>query len=115
MNILELEKLGGLVSEEPVVQRVTWDRIDNGEQETVEFDVGVIRLSFTQIEKIQRMEAGRNKNAELIALCIKFGDGSGRYEQKLSYEQACRIEPTLALQLSYVIVEVNNLEQKTKK
>lgn len=115
MNIADLEKLGGLVSEEPVIRKISWTHFQGEEEKTEDFEAGIVRLSFSQIEEIQKQDTNKIKTAEFISLCVRFPDDNGRYEQRLTYEQACRLAPTLAYALSTAIVETNNLDHKTKK
>lgn len=97
MDLKQLQAVGGLVDETdylPVTK--DWETPDG---ETVSIDFFVRRQSFASVEKFwQEQEnagkTGRSANAMLIASCVRLGKNG---EQELTYKDACRLNPSLAL------------------
>jgi hypothetical protein len=104
MKLQELRELGGFVPVEPVERTVTWTRTINGEEKSDSFTVLVKRQSFGTIERLLLTENDdRSRSARFLAESILLGDGKDR----LSYEDAYRLEPSLAAALIDAVNAVN--------
>lgn len=95
MNLQQLREAGGIVSPDPVKKTVSWD----GKK----FDVFVIRQSFGTVESLVQGLDGRSRSASLIASFIRLGDDAS---EKLTYEDAYQLHPTLAGEFVRVVNEV---------
>lgn len=92
MNLEQLKSLGGIVGQEPVTAAVEW----KGQQ----FDVRIRKLSYGTVETL-RNTGGDAFNTHLLAACVVLGD------DPLSYEDAFRLDPTLAAALLAAINTVH--------
>lgn len=110
MDIKQLNSLGGFVSQVPKKVSKTWTH--NNEDFDIEFFV--IKQSFGQVERIYLSNNSdnttRSRASELISEFIRLGkDGS----ERLTYEQAYSLEPSLAGVFMEAINE-NLLEKKAE-
>lgn len=136
MNLEQLRDSGGLVSEQPVKTEITWRReTEEGEQETITCDIHVVRLGYGDYERLfiplqqhlakkgdgQQDEDGpqhfdedsrRSLNAELIALSVRLGD---EVNERLTYDMAYRLVPSLATAMLGAIHRVNRSSKKKIK
>lgn len=115
MKKSELVKVGGLISSEPVTVKAVWKRPVAGKDEELEFSVGVIRPAFDEMEQVLIIKDDKNRTATLISLCIRLEGDKGKFDQKLTYEEACRLEWNLVSALVDAIKSVNNIGPKEKK
>lgn len=95
MNLAEIKAAGGFIPAEPLKVPVQW----GGHQ----FDVYVKRLSFGDVEEL--FTAGdRSKSARMIAASVLLGED----REPISYEDAYRLDVTLASKLIEAINKVNS-------
>lgn len=108
MNLTELKAMGAVVDLAPVRKSVEWTHKDeHGEERTVTFDVFITRLSFGMIDRLSKVNsADRSSNAELIAASVRLGEDA---EERMPYDIAFSLHPSLALELVRAIGEVNKL------
>lgn len=108
MDLKSLKDAGGIVPSALVKRSVTWERDDG---EVLTFDIFVRRLSFGDVERVlQDEERGRSRVANLIAMAVRLGEEGS---ERLSYDDAFQLEPTLAKVFANAVSEVNELG-KTK-
>lgn len=104
MKVSELRALGGFVPAEPVEREVTWTRTVDGEEKSDTFTVAIVRQSFGTIERLLMAENDeRSRSARFLSESILLGGG----KEKLSYEDAYRLELTLANALIEAVTAVN--------
>lgn len=86
MNLEQLKAAGGFVAPEPVKQTVTW--------EGHTFDLWIRRRSFAEFEKLMVIQAEgvKAQGALMLSTFVLLGDE----HEPLSYEDAERLEPSLA-------------------
>jgi hypothetical protein len=112
MKVSELRELGGFISAEPVERTVTWTRTENGEEKSDSFSVLIRRQSFGSIEKLLLAENDdRSRSARFLSESVLLGDG----EERLTYEDAYRLAPSLAAVLIEAVAEVNGTGRDTAK
>jgi hypothetical protein len=105
MDLAELQKIGGFVPLEPVTTDVTWTPPE-GDQVT--FTVLVKRLSAGSLERLWTdARKDRSHSAMLIAESVLLG------EERLTYEQAFQLAPSLATALLDCIDRVNPQKKQT--
>lgn len=104
MDLKELTAKGGFVASEPVKKEVEWVKTVDGQEETIKFDVFVKRHSFGVIEKFFSGGEDKSKAAAYIAESILMGE---KANQRMTYDQAFQLDPTLASCFIKVINEVN--------
>lgn len=104
MNLRELKARGGLVSTLPIPKEIEWTHNDpdTGEEVTEKFTVGIVKVAFGVLERVWDAPDNHGKNATLISLTV---DWAG---ERLSYEDAYQLDPTLAGELVKAIREVRN-------
>lgn len=112
MDLKQLKAAGGLVSNLPTPVKRTWET-PNGESLEIEFFV--LRQSFGQAERLylatSEERKDRSRTSELIAEVIRLGkDGS----EKMSYEDAYMLEPSLAKVFLDAITETQLQSKKAK-
>lgn len=113
MNLTELMKAGGFVSEVPVKKEIVWKRkTDDGVESETTFDVFVRRQSFGAIEAIYGNEADRSKMARYICESIRLGD---KGVDEIPYEKAVMLDPGLGTLLVKAINEVNGIGSDAPK
>lgn len=113
MDLKQLKAAGGLVSDRPTPVKKTWIT-PNGE--SIEIDFFVLRQSFGQAERLYLSSTEENKGlsrtSQLISEVIRLGkDGS----ESLSYEDAYRLDPSLARVFMDAITEVSVSSAKKEK
>jgi hypothetical protein len=121
VNLDQLKSAGGIVSDKPVRQEIVWNRTtDEGVEETLTFDVYVVRLAYGDYEQLYMpttrtvddddAEPERHSlQSELISLCIRLGENA---DERLTYEQAYRLQPGLAAAMIRAINKVMGKAQK---
>lgn len=99
MNLAELRNAGGFVAAEPVKFLVEWREFS--------FDVWVKRLSFGDVENLYEQD-DRSRSARMIATAILLGEN----KEEISYEDAYRLDVSLAAKLIDAFNKVNGFDQK---
>jgi hypothetical protein len=114
MKLADLKAKGGCIDLTPVRKSVTWKHIDEGGEEVIDtFDVWVSRLSFGVIDRLSKLNSTeRSSNAELIAASVRLGDNG---EERLTYEIAYGLNPSLALELVRAVADVNKLNETEER
>ncbi len=99
MNLAELIAAGGIVPDELVPETLTW----NGQTVAVK----VKRLGYGEVEReiLARTADQTSNTAWLIAASIRLGDGT----ERLTYEQAYRLDAELFKAMSEAVTRVNSL------
>lgn len=97
MDLQWLQDSGGIVPQVPVTKEVSWTHLNpEGDEVTDTFSVRVKRLTVGELERLWA-EAGKNPgrshSATMLSETVILGDEG---EERLSYEQAFRLDPTLA-------------------
>lgn len=97
MDLKQIKAIGGIVSDTDM-EKVTkeWETPDG---QKVDVSFFVLRQSFAGVERIWKEQesqdkTGRSANAALISQTVRLGS---KGQQVISYEDACRLHPTLAL------------------
>lgn len=105
MNLKDLKSKGGFVSSKPVEKKVVWTRKVDGEEVSDEFTVLIKPMSYGDIERIfvDPKDQERSRTAAMISDCVLLADG----KERLSYEDAYQLAPSLANALTKAINEVN--------
>ena len=108
MNLADLEALGAFVSARPVRRQVTWKQSEalDGAHKEVTVDAWILPLSFGLIDtlSVPGVDA-QSQKAVLISRAVVDENG----KSVLTYEQAYRLKPSLAIALYAAIAEVNRL------
>lgn len=102
MNLEQLTQEGGFVDAALVKKRITWHKSKG--QPPVQFDVHIEPQPFGVVEKIMSLEDGQSRSAHVIALAVRLGEGGA---ERMTYDQAYRLAPSLAWALVGAINEVN--------
>lgn len=97
MDLKHLKAIGGLITDDDKTKVTKQWETPTGEKVDVSFFV--LRQSFSSVEKIWKEQenqdkTGRSANASLISTVVRLGEDG---KQVISYEDACRLDPTLAL------------------
>lgn len=113
MDLKQLKAAGGLVSDRPTPVKKTWETPGG---ESLEIDFFVLRQSFGQAERLYlsttEERKDRSRTSELISEVIRLGkDGS----EKMSYEDAYKLEPSLARVFLDAITETQVASAKKEK
>ena len=105
MNLKELKSKGGFVSSKPVEKTILWTRSVDGVEVSDEFTVQIKPMSYGDIERIfiDPKDADRSRTAALIAESVILSDG----KERLSYQDAYQLAPSLARALADAVSEVN--------
>lgn len=113
MKLSELKDLGGIVSAAPVRRDLTWNRLsDDGAKSLSDvFTVHILRPSYGTIERTFS-GVDRSRSAALISELVLFGDAP-EFE-RISYEDAFQLQPSLALLFTEAIKEVRQSETPEK-
>lgn len=74
-----------------------------------EFDVGIIRPAFDEMERVLTIKDDKNRTATLISLCVRLEGENGKFDQTLTYDEACRLEWNLVRSLVDAIKATNNI------
>lgn len=101
MNLKQLKEQGGFVDDKPAKEHVTWTR---GDGEKISFDVHVVRQPFGVVDEVLKTSDGRSQSARMISNCIRLGDDG---KERLTYDDAFGLDPTLAFCLIAAINRVN--------
>lgn len=113
MKLSDLQARGGFVVGGLIPREIVWPHTIDGEEVTDIFTVFVERLSFGVIERAvnsmgnQRDDVDRSVSAALIAAAIRLGDNG---EERLTYDQAYALNPSLAKLLANAVNEVNEFQ-----
>lgn len=107
MDLKQLKAKGGIVTAVPVPKEVTWIHRDETTGESIEdvFTVHILKQSFGSIERLFLGAADRSRSAAFIAACVLFGEGG---KERISYEDAFQLDPSLAAALVVAANEVNS-------
>jgi hypothetical protein len=99
MRLADLLAAGGIVPDDLVKREVVWD---NGVAE-----VSIKRMGYGEVEKaiLSRTADQTSNSAWLIASCVYLDDGN----ERLSYDQAYWLHPSLFKALSEAVTEVNDM------
>lgn len=101
MDLKELQAQGGFVDDKPIKEPVAWTR---GDGEKISFDVHVVRQPFGVVDEVLKTTDGRSQSACMISNCIRLGKEG---KERLTYEHAFGLDPTLAFCLIAAINRVN--------
>lgn len=105
LDLVKLSKIGGLITGKATPRPVSWVTTnENGEEVTYEFIVGVVKLGLAATERIWAAPSSDSRWAMLIHETIRLGDD---FKQRIPYEDACRLEPSLFHALSAESSKVN--------
>lgn len=99
MNLAEIRNAGGFVSDEPVKSEIEWKKH--------RFDVWVKRLSFGDVEAIYANDDS-SRSARLISSAVLLGEN----KEPITYDDALRLDVSLATKLIEALNVVNSLDQK---
>jgi len=103
ISIDQLQQQGGFVDETPVEKTIQWK--PPGAKKAVSSTIMVARQSFGEVEESLNDVAERRGGAQMISMCVRLGaDG----KERLSYEQAYNLHPSLAWAMVKAINEVNS-------
>lgn len=98
MNLADLKAAGGIVTGELVSRSITWADMT--------FTILVKRLSYGEVERSVYDPADtRSRNAAMLSESVRLGDDGS---EALSYEDAYRLDPSLALAMLTVVRDVND-------
>ena len=116
MDLKQLRARGAFIPLAPVVRTVTWTRNDEaGEPVTDTFDVHVVKHSAGSIDRL-RSDAASNPDRLwgplFLSESIRLGDDGA---ERLSYEDAFRLDPGLARMLIDEINAVNSTGEAAAK
>lgn len=115
MNLEELKRRGAFVSAAPVPKEVSWTHVVDGEEVTDTFTIHVRRRSYGSVERVlaaSMSDDGRSMSAAFIAESLLLGDDGS---ERISYEDAYQLDPSLAAVLVDAINEVNGLGRAEPK
>lgn len=97
MNLSEIKAAGGFIPAEPVKVPVEWKEY--------KFDVFVKRLSFGDVEGLFAAD-DRSRSARMIASAILLGEN----KEPISYDDAYRLDVSLASKLIEAFNSVNGVQ-----
>ncbi|AMO37165.1 phage tail assembly chaperone family protein, TAC [Thauera humireducens] len=97
MNLAELKNVGAFIPAEPVKVPVEWKGYT--------FDVWVKRLSFGDVESLFAAD-DRSRSARMIAAALLLGEN----KEPISYEDAYRLDVSLASKLIEAFNSVNGVQ-----
>lgn len=105
INLSQLKEIGGVLTGEAVPREVVWKRTDeDGNEVENTFTVGVVKLGIAATERIWAQSESKSRWATLIHETIRLGNG---FKDRISYEDACNLEPSLFNALSEASNVVN--------
>ena len=108
ITIESLSQNGGIVSDELVQKTVKWKQ-DGGDMSG---EVFVKRLCIGDVERAQTIRAAADDKqsyyAFILSTAIRLGDGS----EQLTFEQAYKLSPQIAVAFHNAYVEVNEGDSK---
>jgi len=117
MKLSDLKSLGGFVDPVPVKKELTWDRIGpDGKDASDVFTVHIRRLGFGLVERTLKddpLEPDRSRTARIIAEAVLLGDAPNF--ERISYEDAFNLEPSLAMLFTKAIQEVTRKGEEAKR
>lgn len=102
MDINDLKKIGAIYTNKPEKKTIKWNNCG----EDVEFTVFVCKLPYGDIERILKAES---YTIALISEGLRLGDNGN---ERLSYEEAAMLDPSLANLFVQAINEVNTRDKK---
>ena len=97
MNLSEIKAAGGFIPAEPVKVPVEWKEY--------KFDVFVKRLSFGDVEALFAAD-DRSRSARMIAAAVLLGEN----KEPITYEDAYRLDVSLASKLIEAFNSVNGVQ-----
>lgn len=97
MNLSEIKAAGGFIPAEPVQVPVEWKEY--------KFDVWVKRLSFGDVESLFAAD-DRSRSARMIAAALLLGEN----KEPISYDDAYRLDVSLASKLIEAFNSVNGVQ-----
>lgn len=97
MNLSEIKAAGGFIPAEPVQVPVEW--------KDYKFDVWVKRLSFGDVESLFAAD-DRSRSARMIAAAVLLGEN----KEPISYDDAYRLDVSLASKLIEAFNSVNGVQ-----
>lgn len=97
MNLQEIKAAGGFIPAEPVKVPVEWKEY--------KFDVWVKRLSFGDVESLFAAD-DRSRSARMIAAALLLGEN----KEPISYDDAYRLDVSLASKLIEAFNSVNGVQ-----
>lgn len=97
MNLSEIKAAGGFIPAEPVKVPVEWKEY--------KFDVWVKRLSFGDVEGLFAAD-DRSRSARMIAAAVLLGEN----KEPISYDDAYRLDVSLASKLIEAFNSVNGVQ-----
>lgn len=97
MNLSEIKAAGGFIPAEPVKVPVEWKEY--------KFDVWVKRLSFGDVESLFAAD-DRSRSARMIAAALLLGEN----KEPISYDDAYRLDVSLASKLIEAFNSVNGVQ-----
>lgn len=97
MNLSEIKAAGGFIPAEPVQVPVEW--------KDYKFDVWVKRLSFGDVESLFAAD-DRSRSARMIAAALLLGEN----KEPISYDDAYRLDVSLASKLIEAFNSVNGVQ-----
>ena len=110
MDLKTLRDRGAFVPAAPVTREVSWTHADeNGEQVTDTFTVHVIRHSAGSIERLRSelvSDPSRLWEFLLVSASLRLGDDAS---ERLTYDEACALDPGLARVLADAITSANSI------
>lgn len=116
MDLKTLRDRGGFVPAAPVAREVTWTHADeNGQRVTDTFTVHIVRHSAGAIERLRDQHAAdpsRLWGCLLVSESLRLGDDAS---ERLTYEEACALDPDLARVFADTITAVNSLGRASAK
>lgn len=105
MKFSDLQQNGAFLDAVPVTKSVTWTREDG---EAFTFDVGIRRMSMGDWERVMVHEDSEKSASARILSTVLVLEGGDR----LTYDQAYQLHPTLARVLLDAHNEVNRRPEK---
>jgi len=116
MDLKTLRERGGFVPSAPVAHEVSWAHAnENGEQVTDTFTVYVVKHSAGSIERLRAEAASdlsRLWGPLFLSASLRLGDDAS---ERLTYDEACALDPALARALVDAIAAVNGTGEGAAK
>lgn len=107
MNLQQLKKKGGVVTDALVKKEVVWKHLgENGEEIVDKFKIHVRRHTFGNMESMfAGGEAEISKNARYLSASVMLGD---KGTEELPFADAVNLDPALGFVLLTAVNEVNH-------
>lgn len=102
-SLSDLGQAGGFVSDLPVLRTITWGRSHLG-KDPIDLDVWVRQMNADDFESLLLTPKGEPRMAATVARLVSFGPAG---DEKLTVEQASKLDPYLVLALTAAINEVS--------